>query len=434
MGSYRHGSGGVVMWTRKASLMLTSGVSLILIGMMISNFQLMIVGLTFISFLAINGWVYGHSELEITRTINDTETPMVNVYKGDDVTVEITISNNSYRRTQQLEVYDNVPHEMKMRQGINQMRMNLGPGQSARIRYKVRCPLRGHYTIGPVSVRYRNAFNLFVTESQLEDRTDITVFPQVREIEEALLRSDVPKMYTGATTLKTPGPGMEFYSLREYLPSDAFRSINWKAFARTGELMVNEKTRDAVTDVFIILDTRDVSRIGTVLKNPLEMGTIAAASISSYFIRRRDSVALVTYGERMEYLSPETGDNQGYKVLSRLAAVRAKGSMPLQAVTNAMSSRVSRGSPIFIISSLEGDGTTLPAIRDLAGKGHEVIVLSPSSIDLERLISRIPRMSYEVLKLERQNRLTALSGYGAKVIDWMPDVELSQALLQVRTV
>ena len=422
------------MWTRKAALMLTSGISLILIGMMISNFQLMIAGLTFISFLAINGWVSGHSDLEITRTINGTETTMANVYKGDDVIVELTISNNSYRRTQQLEVFDNVPHEMKMRQGINQMRMNLGPGQSTRIKYRVRCPLRGHYTLGPVSVRYRNAFNLFANESKVQDRTDITVFPQVREIEEALLRSDVPKMYTGATTLKTPGPGMEFYSLREYLPGDAFRSINWKAFARTGELMVNEKTRDAVTDVFIILDTRDVSRIGTVLKNPLEMGTIAAASVSNYFIRRRDSVALVTYGDKMDYLPPETGDKQGYKVLSNLAAVRAKGSMPLQAVTNAMSSRMSRGSPVFIISSLEGDGTTLPAIRNLAGRGHEVIVLSPSSIDLERLISRIPRMSYEVLKLERQNRLTAISGYGAKVIDGMPDVELSQALLQVRTV
>jgi len=422
------------MWTRKAALMLTSGISLILIGMMISNFQLMIAGLTFISFLAINGWVSGHSDLEITRTINGTETTMANVYKGDDVIVELTISNNSYRRTQQLEVFDNVPHEMKMRQGINQMRMNLGPGQSTRIKYRVRCPLRGHYTLGPVSVRYRNAFNLFANESKVQDRTDITVFPQVREIEEALLRSDVPKMYTGATTLKTPGPGMEFYSLREYLPGDAFRSINWKAFARTGELMVNEKTRDAVTDVFIILDTRDVSRIGTVLKNPLEMGTIAAASVSNYFIRRRDSVALVTYGDRMDYLPPETGDKQGYKVLSNLAAVQAKGSMPLQAVTNAMSSRMSRGSPVFIISSLEGDGTTLPVIRNLAGRGHEVIVLSPSSIDLERLVSRIPRMSYEVLKLERQNRLTAISGYGAKVIDWMPDVELSQALLQVRTV
>ena len=44
------------------------------------------------------------------------------------------------------------------------MRMNLGPGQSATIRYTVRCPLRGHYTIGPTSIRYRNAFNLFVSE------------------------------------------------------------------------------------------------------------------------------------------------------------------------------------------------------------------------------------------------------------------------------
>ncbi|MAD56727.1 MAG: hypothetical protein CL974_04180 [Euryarchaeota archaeon] len=417
------------MWTRKAAILLTSGISLILIGMMISNFQLMIVGLTFISFLAINGWIEGHSDLEIKREVS-----AVNVYKGDDINVVLTITNKSYRRTQQLEVFDNVPHEMKMRKGINLMRMNLGPGQTATIRYTVRCPLRGHYTIGPTSIRYRNTFNLFVSETSIGDRSDITVFPQVRDVEEALIRSDVPKMYTGATTLKTPGQGMEFYALREYFPGDSFRSINWKAFARTGELMVNEKTRDAVTDVFIILDTRDVARIGTVLKNPLEMGTVAAASIANYFIKRRDSVSLVTYGERMDFLPPETGDKQHYKVLSQLASVESKGSMPLQAVTNALSPRISRGSPVFIISSLEGDGTTLSAIRNLSGKGHEVIVLSPSSIDLERLVSRIPRMAYEVLKLERQNRLTAISGYGAKVIDWTPSVELSQALLQIRTV
>ncbi|MGY8644644.1 MAG: DUF58 domain-containing protein [Candidatus Poseidoniales archaeon] len=417
------------MWTRKAAILLTSGISLILVGMMISNFQLMIIGLSFISFIAINGWVEGHSDLEINREVS-----AVNVYKGDDINVILTIKNKSYRRTQQLEVFDNVPHEMKMRKGVNLMRLNLGPGQTTTIRYTVRCPLRGHYTIGPTSIRYRNAFNLFVSETSVEDRSDITVFPQVRDVEEALIRSDVPKMYTGATTLKTPGQGMEFYALREYFPGDSFRSINWKAFARTGELMVNEKTRDAVTDVFIILDTRDVARIGTVLKNPLEMGTVAAASIANYFIKRRDSVSLVTYGERMDFLPPETGDKQHYKVLSQLAAVESKGSMPLQAVTNALSPRISRGSPVFIISSLEGDGTTLSAIRNLSGKGHQVIVLSPSSIDLERLVSRIPRMAYEVLKLERQNRLTAISGYGAKVIDWTPSVDLSEALLQVRAV
>ncbi|MBP66162.1 MAG: DUF58 domain-containing protein, partial [Euryarchaeota archaeon] len=54
---------------------------------------------------------------------------------------------------------------------------------------------------------------------------------------------------------RTPGQGSEFYSLREYVPGDPFKNINWKAFARTGDLMVNEKCRDAVTDLYLLLDS-----------------------------------------------------------------------------------------------------------------------------------------------------------------------------------
>jgi uncharacterized protein (DUF58 family) len=182
----------------------------------------------------------------------------------------------------------------------------------------------------------------------------------------------------------------------------------------------------------LILDSRDISRIGTVLKNPLEMGTVSAASLAAFFLKRRDSVSLAIYDEKLAYLPPDTGDKQYFKILSALSGVSAGGEMPLQAVTNSLSGRFSRGSPVFIISSCEGDGTIPAAVRDLVGRGHEVTVLSPSSIDFERLVSRIPRMSYEVLKLERQNRLTSLAGSGAQVIDWMPDMDLSQALMQVR--
>ena len=415
------------MWTRKASILGASGVSLVLIGMMMSNFQMMVFGVAFVSFIAVASWITGHGDIEVVRTLSAD-----NLYKGDDLYVDLEVTNSSWRRTQQLEIYDNIPHEMKLRSGLNYMRVNLGPGETTRIRYVLRCPLRGHYSLGPISIRYRDSFNLFAQEMYVDHRSDLIVFPQVREIEEAMVRSRTPKMYTGATTLRTPGPGTEFFSLREYVPGDPFKIINWKAFARTGTLIVNEKCRDAVTDVFILLDSRDISRIGTVLKNPLEVGTVAAASLASYFIKRRDSVALAVYDDHLSFLPPDTGDKQYFKILSSLAGVAPKGAMPLQAVTNALSSRFSRGSPVFIISAAEGDGTTIPAVRDLAGRGHEVIILSPSSVDFERLVSRIPRTSYEVLKLERQNRLTALAGFGARVIDWMPDVELSQALLEVK--
>tara|TARA_B100001564_G_C20590306_1_gene647507 strand:+ start:18 stop:1271 length:1254 start_codon:yes stop_codon:yes gene_type:complete len=415
------------MWTRKAAFTFTGGIALILIGMMISNHQMMILGIAFIAFIVVNSWVSGHGDVEVQRTLSAD-----NLYKGDDLYVELLVTNRSRRKTQQLEVYDNVPHEMKLRSGLNQMKLNLKPGESARIRYVLRCPLRGHYSIGPVSLRYRNTFNLSVDEMYVDHHSDIIIFPQIRDVEEAFIRSRTAKMYTGATTLRTPGPGTEFYSLREYVPGDPFKNINWKAFARTGDLMINEKCRDAVTDLYIILDSRDIARIGTVLKNPLEMGTVAAASLASFFLKRRDSVSLTIFDEKLSFLPPDTGDKQYFKILSSLAGVAPRGTMPLQAVTNSLAARFSRGSPVFIISSCEGDGTVPSAVRDLVGRGHEVTVLSPSSIDFERLVSRIPRMSYEVLKLERQNRLTSLAGFGSQVIDWMPDMDLSQALLQVR--
>ena len=184
------------MWTRKAAFTFTGGIALILIGMMISNHQMMILGVTFIAFSVVNSWVSGHGDVEVQRTLSAD-----NLYKGDDLYVELLVTNRSRRKTQQLEVYDNVPHEMKLRSGLNQMRLNLKPGESARIRYVLRCPLRGHYSIGPVSLRYRNTFNLSVDEMYVDHHSDIIIFPQIRDVEEAFIRSRTAKMYTGATTL-----------------------------------------------------------------------------------------------------------------------------------------------------------------------------------------------------------------------------------------
>ena len=52
----------------------------------------------------------------------------------------------------------------------------------------------------------------------VDHHSDIVIFPQIKEVEEAFLRSRTPKMYTGATTLRTPGQGSEFYSLAGIRP------------------------------------------------------------------------------------------------------------------------------------------------------------------------------------------------------------------------
>ena len=85
---------------------------------------------------------------------------------------------------------------------------------------------------------------------------------------------------------------------------------------------------DAVTDVHILFDTRDISRIGTVLKNPLEMGAVATASVSNHFIRRRGRSLTDDLWPEDGPSSSRAGDKQQYKILSLLAGVSAGGQCP----------------------------------------------------------------------------------------------------------
>ena len=56
----------------KGSLHFTGGIALVLIGMMISNQQMMILGLSLIAFIVVNSWISGHGDVEVQRTLRLT--------------------------------------------------------------------------------------------------------------------------------------------------------------------------------------------------------------------------------------------------------------------------------------------------------------------------------------------------------------------------
>ena len=66
-------------------------------------------------------------------------------------------------------------------------------------------------TIGPVSLRHRNTFNLGVEEMKVDHHSDVIVFPQVKDVESLprAERQDVHRRDHPAH----PGARSEFYSL-----------------------------------------------------------------------------------------------------------------------------------------------------------------------------------------------------------------------------
>ena len=423
-------------------------IALYMLGLTLRNQQLVTVAVVLLSFLTWAALKAGHADVAASgrrleeKTDEEAGVSLSNlsamrklssarVFEDGEVEVTLRVQNHS-PLSKVLEVRDSLPEVMRIKKGANYILMELGPRRETMIEYTIECPLRGFYTIGPVAVRIQDTFGFFHREKELHVYDDFLVFPKTEDLKDAFVKSKVPKIFTGAVNIRQPGPGSEFYNLREYIPGDPMKSINWAAYARMGKVMVNERERDAVSDIIIIIDSRAVAETGPVSRNSLVYGTRAAASLAQFFLSRRDSVGLVVYGDEIVSVDRDTGKKQLYVLLTKLAGAMARGNTPLQVVTNRILPHINKGSPIIVLSCLEDDSTIVNAIRDLRARDFDVTILTPSSLEFEFDARRLDRTGYEVLKTERDILISELRGLGAFVMDWEPDMLLSTALAGAR--
>jgi uncharacterized protein (DUF58 family) len=224
------------------------------------------------------------------------------------------------------------------------------------------------------------------------------------------------------------GEGSQFYSLREFLPGDSMRKVNWKALARTGRMMVNETERENIIDIYMLLDARGVSGVGTPTNNPLEMCCRAAASFADQLLRSRNNIALTVYGSRTATVHLGRGETQLFRILTALADAKAEGELPLKLVIQDLLPYIPSGSPIILFSALDNDPSLAEAFTLALTRGYALTVVSPSSIDLEAATGRIPAGPETVARMERENMVNELRGWGVHIGDWKPGEPVNMAL------
>jgi uncharacterized protein (DUF58 family) len=424
------------MWTKKGVLVLSAAVLLILFGAMFRNISLLAISVVLLSYSFISVISNRAVQLYPNRQISNEK-----IFEDGSVKSELRLLNQG-GKTGFLEVRDRLPIEMDVIRGSNYTFLNLNPGQEARIRYTVKCPIKGVYHMGPIQVRSHDPFNMFFTELEAEFDTTLTVFPQTREVKELYIKSRQPKIYPGEMRVKMPGPGYEFFSIRDYIPGDPFKNINWKAYASTGRLLVNEHERESVSDITLVFDSRAVSNYGMISDNANLYGARAAATLANFFLKRRDSVQLVIYSDKVQTVKKGTGQKQLFEILTSLAGADPKGDIPLSGIVEVALPFMPRQSPVIIISSLDDDETLRRAISTMRVLEFDVTIISPNSIDFELmarehnqdLMKKIDPVSFDVLKLEREITMNELRGYGVRVVDWKPEMPLIQVLLEARNV
>ncbi len=413
------------MWTRKAVVYVGLGTILVLFSPFINNLQLFLLGTTILGFVAVHSLVNTRPiDVKITRSFESDQ-----VFENSDVTIDLIIQNKG-RSVGFLEIYDNLPSEVEVNNGSNHTIIRLKKDELVVNKYHLECRLRGQYRLGNPSLRIYNPSFLFYYEADIESKSSLVVLPQIEQIEGIDLSTDFPKMYQGAMPIRRIGTSGEFYGIREYFPGDDFKNINWRVFGRTRKLMVNQFEREDISDVMFVLDAREISGTGTILRNPLNYSCRAAASLTSFFLRARNRVGLTIYGETVNVIPPDTGERHLYRILTALAEVKAGGSLGLHTVLGDLRNFTPR-SPVMVLSTLENDPTSTNALREITARGFKLTVIAPDTLDYDRDSRIISPTVYFTASASLDNKITEARSLGARAMRWDPENVLSTSLAEV---
>ncbi|MHA2362628.1 MAG: DUF58 domain-containing protein [Candidatus Hodarchaeales archaeon] len=360
-------------------------------------------------------------------------------FAGEFVHVSINVTNTSRTRLDFVEIYDGIPETFELAMGENFIITQLGGKDTKEFSYVIRTTTRGVYKIGPTKVIIHGRIGFYYEEDTREYFTEILTYPSYQDIRrmDALNKKRQIGKQFGSHKTKEKGTGDDFHSLRKYYPGDEFKKLDWKAFSRTGELMVREFEMEKNIRMVIFLD-HSASMGGGVPNNTKLDFAIRSVMLLMHMAEEAQDVAgLVTFSDfPTSYLAPSGKKGLFFQMLEILALVEPKGSSnPLEAVDYVMQ-RLPRSSFYIFITDLESSnvGDFLEAAKRAISAKNKIAILSPlgplfeSVMDLSEVEKAIAEAIMEEFILHRKTVEQALRGLDLDIINVGPDDMLAEVI------
>src|SRR6202167_6543631 len=112
------------------------------------------------------------------------------------------------------------------------------------------------------------------------------------------------------------GRGMDFDEVREYVPGDEVRSIDWNVTARSGRPFVKKFTEERELTILLMVDISASGNFGSAALSKRDLAAELASGFPFPAIRNSDKVGLLLYTDRVErYLPPKKGRRHVLRVV-----------------------------------------------------------------------------------------------------------------------
>ncbi|MFN8442478.1 MAG: DUF58 domain-containing protein [Caldilineaceae bacterium] len=314
---------------------------------------------------------------------------------------------------------------------------SVSPGSTTTLTYTVRPPRRGDYKFEDLHLRWGTALGLLRCQHTFAAAEPVKVYPNLVDVRryDLLLRKN--RLWElGVRNTRLIGSGTDFERLRDYLPDDDYRRINWKATARRGKPISAEFQTERSQNIIALLDTGRMMRspVGDVEK--LDYAVNAVLLLAFVAAQKGDKVGLLTFADTAQtWIAPRSGKVQFQRMLEQLYAVNGQQVEPDYNRAFAwFNTQETRRSLVLVFTDLTGSvsGEALVAQMTRLRQRHLPLLVTVADPTVQKL-ARQPiteastlyqRTVAEQLLDERRTTLERLRHHGVLTLD-VPADELS---------
>lgn len=357
---------------------------------------------------------------------------------GAENAVTVSVRNRSRRGTR-LTVRDEAPEEFKI--GTRVLEGDVLPLGTWSGVYHLQPLRRGDYRFGDLHLRWLGPLKLVLRQGRVKAAEPVKVYPNlldVRIYDLLLRRNRLQEM--GLRTTRMFGEGTEFERLREYLPDDEFRRINWKATARRNRPVTVEYQTERSQSVIAVLDTGRMMQTPVADIAKLDYAVNAVLFLTYVATGKGDRVGMMSFADDVShYLAPRQGRGQFYRMLEVLYAVDATQVEPdYRKALTYLAVKQRRRALVVIFTDLSSGASmdSLVAQVSLLARSSLPLVVTISDPDIHAASKRQPHDSLTVYQRaaasqildERRVALDTLRRRGVLTLD-VPANQLSFSVI-----
>jgi uncharacterized protein (DUF58 family) len=218
-----------------------------------------------------------------------------------------------------------------------------------------------------------------------ESEDALEILRSVRRIE-IKSRRVVQELFSGSYHAVFKGRGIEFSEVREYVPGDDVRSIDWNVTARMDRPFIKQYHEERERSVVFLVDRSGSTRFGSGARSVAQVAAETTALLALSAASNQDKVGLLLFSDRLEqWVPPRKGRSHVLRIVREVLFHQSVGTGTRIADALERASRtVRRRSLIFLISDFLQD-TGYESALSIAARKHEVIpvvLIDPRAEDL----------------------------------------------------